>query len=225
MQMFVIDDSTIQAFERLRAHAEINQLSMDDMLDIKNKQKAPPGDDPDHTLEMLGYRVVFTHEWMPAGICRHLSVTYKEGTPHPVVVKMILPMLGFEREFEDPEIVKRIQGGRIIHIIEVMIPDKDFKVEVKSQQFTEKDVKCPSCGQLLDSVTGSPEDQVRDGAISICISCASILRLRMEGDNIWYELTEPDFAETVRANDPDSYKKLMSFVSFVKDKIASKNTN
>jgi hypothetical protein len=104
MRPMVIDDNVKRKIERLAAYAEAHILSMDELLDIVNKQAPPPGDNKNFVVEIpVGYRVVYTIEDQPAGKVRHLSVSVdKVGkVPSITAVQEIMRMIGFKGELNE----------------------------------------------------------------------------------------------------------------------------
>jgi hypothetical protein len=104
MRAMVIDDNVKRDLERLAAYAEKHVLSMDELLDMVNKQAPPPGDNKNFVVEIpFGYRVVYTIEDQPAGKVRHLSVSVdKKGKlPSITAVEEIMRMIGFKGELSE----------------------------------------------------------------------------------------------------------------------------
>lgn len=101
----IIGEAEIKELYRLKKYAEENILSFDDLLDIKNGDRPPPGRVKEFgTVIPFEYYVVFTIEEQPqAGVFkkfRHLSVSVgdivtKGVFPSPAAVKGIMGMLGF----------------------------------------------------------------------------------------------------------------------------------
>ena len=103
MRPMIIDDNVKRKMEKLAAYAEAHIFSMDDLLDMVNKEKPPPGLDPNFQVEIpVGYKVVYSIEDQPAGKVRHLSVSVdaKGKLPSIPAVKEIMIMLGFTKEIE-----------------------------------------------------------------------------------------------------------------------------
>jgi hypothetical protein len=83
---------------KLKEYAETHVRSIDDLLDLYNGDTPPVGDNPEHvvTLEPSGLRIVFSVEHQKKGICRHASMSLRNGKLPPVVVAyMMLKELGF----------------------------------------------------------------------------------------------------------------------------------
>lgn len=101
--LFVIDDGVKQRLEELRAFAEDNMFSTDDLLDIFYGKKDPPGDDERFTCIIpVDNKVVFSVDDHPSlGIIRHLSMSTRGRRSNPFTVREVIQMLGFENELED----------------------------------------------------------------------------------------------------------------------------
>ena len=64
--MIVIDDNVKGSLSKLAEYANNNQYSFDDLLDIKNGDLKPPGDESQFCVEVpVGCKVVFTIEQQP----------------------------------------------------------------------------------------------------------------------------------------------------------------
>jgi hypothetical protein len=106
MRPFIIDDTTKQAIERIKTHAEANVYTIDDLLDIKNGDESLiPGNNPDFTCTLpFGYRVVFTVEAQFDGSrVRHLSMSVDTPgkSPNPIAVQEVMKLAGFEKDLND----------------------------------------------------------------------------------------------------------------------------
>jgi len=88
----------------LKEYAEKNTYSMDDLLDMYNKQKPVAGDVKEHVRYIpVGFRIVFSTENQIKGFIKHLSVSIDEDNVLPGIpaVQLIMKELGFENELED----------------------------------------------------------------------------------------------------------------------------
>lgn len=104
MRILIIDDATKKEIKRVVDFAEANPYSLDDLFDIKNKQKKCAGDSKDYTAYIpVGYKMVFSIEHQPKGAVRHLSVSVdKKGKmPNPEAVKEIMKEVGFFNQLEN----------------------------------------------------------------------------------------------------------------------------
>lgn len=72
-----------------------------------------------------GFRVTYTEEQQPMGLCRHLSVSVSgtDRIPNPVAIQMLLSLFGFERPLGDRQMVypeKYASGLTAVNVIEPM---------------------------------------------------------------------------------------------------------
>lgn len=106
LRPLIIDDEAKEKIKKLIAYAEQHPYTMDDLLDIYNKQKEPPGDNKEFTIYLqVGFRVVFSIEEQNQGLFKHLSVSvdHKEKDTFPSIqaVRVIAKLMGFKREVKD----------------------------------------------------------------------------------------------------------------------------
>src|SRR5437762_4044175 len=97
----IIDEDAKQKIKAVIVHAEANVFSMDDLLDIYNKQEKVAADQSGFVCEIpVGYRIVYSLEDQPAGIVRHLSVSVDEDKclPNPPTVELLMKLFGFQSD-------------------------------------------------------------------------------------------------------------------------------
>lgn len=88
----------------LKEYAEKNTYSMDDLLDMYNKQKPVAGDIKEHVRHIpVGFRVVYSTENQTKGFIKHLSISIDEDNALPGIpaVELIMKELGFEDGLEN----------------------------------------------------------------------------------------------------------------------------
>lgn len=88
----------------LKKYAEENAYSMDDLLDMYNKQKPVPGDIKEHVRYIpFGFRVVFSIENQIKAQVKHLSVSIDTDNLLPGIpaVELIMEEIGFTKKFEE----------------------------------------------------------------------------------------------------------------------------
>lgn len=114
--MYIIDEHYKQRLRRLKEYAEKNPYTMDDLLDIANRQIPPPAETPNfHITLPVGYKVVYSIELQKHTI-RHLSVS-SAHSPYPsiFVVREIMQELGFNHSLEKCHVYGE---GTAINVIE-----------------------------------------------------------------------------------------------------------
>lgn len=126
---FIIDEDVKLKINNLVAHAEKNPFSMDDLLDLMNKQGKPAGDFDEFSLDLpFGYRIVYSIEQQPPGDVRHLSISVSEDgkLPNDIVVREVMKLIGFDNELENCMVrLEDISPNRqAINVLEVIEVDK-----------------------------------------------------------------------------------------------------
>lgn len=123
MEIYTFTQADIDSLHQLRLYAEANPYSMDDMLDLMNKQATIPGHIPERTRYMLDHKIVFTIDWQPIGDTRHMSISRKDGTePNYSFIQFICEQLGFETEPKDCIVYK--EGENALSILEPIDKEK-----------------------------------------------------------------------------------------------------
>jgi hypothetical protein len=98
----ILTEDDYKAAAKLVEHAETYVLSHQDMKRIQTGFDPPAGADPARQIIMGGViRCVFTHEYQPCGLCRHLSLSVIEevGTkivPSRLVAYIAAKFFGFD---------------------------------------------------------------------------------------------------------------------------------
>jgi hypothetical protein len=103
-RVLIFDTPTKERIDYVIDYARMHQITMDDMLDIINKQRSPPGDDPNHVVNIsFGYRCVFTMEQQNAGLCKRLSISVDTPgkLPNPGVTEEIMKEFGIEKPLDE----------------------------------------------------------------------------------------------------------------------------
>lgn len=104
MRPLIIDENVKHSLAKIVAYAEKHIYTMDDLLDIKNKQMEAAGDVKENVCILpFGYRVVFSIEQQTPGKVRHLSMSVDTpgNLPNQYSVKEIMKIIGFENELEE----------------------------------------------------------------------------------------------------------------------------
>lgn len=99
MRALLIDDNIRKTITRIIDHAEKNVFSVDDLLDIMNKQSLAPGEREGFGCNIeVGYRVVYSIEMQNAGKCRNLNVSINKENrlPPEWAVKQLIREFGFK---------------------------------------------------------------------------------------------------------------------------------
>lgn len=104
MSNWILTQEMVEDLKSLALFAEKNPFSMDNLLDIYNKQAKPAGDQKEFVRFLpFGYKVVFSIEDQVKGKVRHLSISIdKDGALSSIQsVKAVMEVLGFEGGLED----------------------------------------------------------------------------------------------------------------------------
>lgn len=135
MRMLMLGAAEKKQIADLIALARVNPLTPEfierlsagfDPADPSTRKPPPEVIPLEFTIDIPeGFRVTYTEEWQPMGLCRHLSVSVAdtERVPHPVAIQMLLVEFGFERELGNTQLVYSEvykNGLTAINIIEPM---------------------------------------------------------------------------------------------------------
>lgn len=125
MRPLVINEQVVESIKSLVKYAEGHIFSMDDLLDIYNKQLAPAGDDEAFVrIIPVGYRVVFSIEEQVGVKVRHLSISIDQDDklPGPHAVTEIMNLIGFKNAMKDCLVKTEpiSQNRAAINIIEII---------------------------------------------------------------------------------------------------------
>jgi hypothetical protein len=115
MRLLMLGPEEISALESLVEYAKANVQSTDDLLDRMNNPVLSPGLDPKFQRAIPdGYKVVLTHEQIPAGTIRHLSISVnaKGALPNPAAVESIMNLTGFKGRLTDCQVrIEKLEPG------------------------------------------------------------------------------------------------------------------
>lgn len=127
LRPLIIDEDARNKFRKVIEHAEANVFTMDDLLDIYNKQGTIAGDMKEFTCILpFGYRIVYSIEEQNPSKVRHLSISVNEDDklPNELAVKEIIKEFGFTNELEN--CLLRLEpigpNRQAINIIEIITP-------------------------------------------------------------------------------------------------------
>lgn len=98
MRPLLIDNEAKAKIECVMKYAEMNPFSMDEMLDIYNKELSPAGDMDGFAVNLYrGFKVVYSIEKQPSGKFKHISISVdKEGKlPSIESAQLIISEFGF----------------------------------------------------------------------------------------------------------------------------------
>jgi hypothetical protein len=120
--MLIIDEVAKAEVVRVVAFAKANVISRRRLLAAMEGMEPPVGDEAGHVCYLRdGYRVVFSFEDQPAGMCRHLSVSIP-GTdgawPNQDAVVVISAEFGFGKGTMYP--VWTEKEVRAVNMVEIM---------------------------------------------------------------------------------------------------------
>jgi len=104
MRALVIDEKAKEKIRNLIKFAESHPYSIEHLKKVISGDRPPAGDYPEHVITLHeGYKVVFSIEEQPIGLCKHLSVSVNtEGmTPRPEAVELIMDEFGMGNNIHD----------------------------------------------------------------------------------------------------------------------------
>lgn len=105
--LLIFDENIRSRIKEIVEHSHANPLSLQDVKDtMAGKKEAIGSNNPKHVIHLFnGFRVVYSEEYQPKGLYRHISISKqgKEQIPHPVACKLILEEFGFKTPLpQDP---------------------------------------------------------------------------------------------------------------------------
>lgn len=114
----VIDGEAKAEIARVKAHAEANFITFDEMKAKAEAEVPPPaiGDDPNFSCQLkFGYRVTFSVEKQPMGWCHHISVSVDEKGKYPneAAVTTIMKEFGMTKPLTDCIVYDEKEFGAI----------------------------------------------------------------------------------------------------------------
>lgn len=104
MRLLIIDDTIKEVIQRVVTYAEMHVYSMDDLLDMYNKQLPIVGDIPEHVCHIpMGFRVVYSIEEQNVGKIRHISISVETSGKLPSVpaIEQIIKLFGYTNDLCD----------------------------------------------------------------------------------------------------------------------------
>jgi hypothetical protein len=104
LRVLEINNDTKKEIKKVITYAENNICDEAQIKLIASKDIPPVGDNPDHLVHIHdGYRVIYSIEKQPIGLCHHISISVESGDkyPNPEAVKMILKEFGMNEKLEE----------------------------------------------------------------------------------------------------------------------------
>lgn len=98
----IIGDEAKAKIAKVRAYAEQNVISLNEVIRLLGQTERAVGDDERRVCHLeVGFRVVFSLEEQPSGLCRHLSVSVTgDKYPNEHAVELLAREFGFEQPKE-----------------------------------------------------------------------------------------------------------------------------
>ena len=121
MRPLIIGEEQRAEIQRVRRHAEAHPFSRADLQRLI-KTSVRIGNDPNFTCTLpVGFRVTFTIEEQPAGLCRHISVSVDtDGRwPSEAAVEMIMQEFGYRGGLKSALTVYPEEPQQAINVIEL----------------------------------------------------------------------------------------------------------
>lgn len=120
-RVLILDSNYREKLQRIRKFAEDNPISWKHLQKMAKGEIESVGNSHLFRAEIpIGYRVVFSIEQQPAGLCRHLFVSVESPNklPHPAALSEVMKELGFDRPFQECKVW--IEGEVAINVLELM---------------------------------------------------------------------------------------------------------
>jgi hypothetical protein len=124
MRALVMGPEEEASLKRLRDHAEVNRIDVDELLDIYNRKAPPVGDRNGYDCDIpVGYRVVFCIEHQTKGWARHMSVSIRPAErnqcAHPEAIKWLMAQLGFAGEMNGKDVMVYFENqNTVVNVVE-----------------------------------------------------------------------------------------------------------
>ena len=105
LEIIFMDNEVNNRIVEVILYAEANPFSFDVMKHAsENKIAIIPEDCTDYQIELpMGYRIIYTVEEHPMGLCRHISMSHEYKIPKITDVLTILDNFGFYTKLQDKE--------------------------------------------------------------------------------------------------------------------------
>lgn len=123
MRPFVIGKEELDKLAAIKKYAEENPFSMDDHLDVYNKEKLGAGHTPHHRCIIpVGFLIIYSIDTIVQEekeiLVRHLSVQILQAgsLPSPAVVSLVMAQMGFTKPLGGVLGVQETDG--VIHVFD-----------------------------------------------------------------------------------------------------------
>lgn len=103
MRTLQINDETLKDIQRIINYANEHKFDKYQIKLVMAGDLKPAGLNPDYVIYIHdGYRVVYSLEEQPIGLCHHISISVEKSKkwPHEIAVKMILKAFGMSDDFK-----------------------------------------------------------------------------------------------------------------------------
>lgn len=121
MRVLLIDKNAKHEAKKVIAYAEKNIVTLAKVKLMMARDLPPVGDNPNHIFHIHnGYRVVFSIEEQPFGLCNHISVSIesKHKYPNPHAIEEILKLLNMDCKLKNSLKIWQEEEWKAINIIQ-----------------------------------------------------------------------------------------------------------
>jgi hypothetical protein len=104
MRALILDEEAKSAIKKVITYAESHRVTMDLLQKTIAGKHPPVGDNKHHACYLIsGFKVVYSIEEQPVGLCRHLSVSvdFDGKLPSIPAVEAIMKEFGFTGDIMD----------------------------------------------------------------------------------------------------------------------------
>ena len=122
MRALIIDEKSRVDINKLIDFSKIHQYKIDDLKKVMEGLQEPAGNCPDHVIHLPeGFRVVYSIEEQPKGLCHHLSISV-DGNLYPseVAVQEIMKEFGIKTKISQCTSVWIEKEVRAINILDLI---------------------------------------------------------------------------------------------------------
>jgi hypothetical protein len=94
--MLQLDDNSIKSVNDVVEFAKKYPMTLETLQKIASGAMPAAGDLGKYTCKLDDFKCVFSYEYHPGGLMRHLSVSQPEGYPNKTAVSFIAQLFGFK---------------------------------------------------------------------------------------------------------------------------------
>lgn len=138
----LFNSEELEALKSLKEYAETHPYDVDSMIGIINKDVPIPGNTEEYTRFIRDYKIVYTNDTQPFGLCRHMSISNTDKSePNLHFIQMTMIILGFE--WRTHECFLFLEDGYALNILEPVDKVK-FNNYIENEKIKTQEYGCDS---------------------------------------------------------------------------------